>query len=119
MRRRLLLPLFSLPLTIPAYADKRAFAVEDLYRVKSISEVQVSPNGNTLMYTLGITDLPRAKRISYVWMIGIDGGNNQQLTQSERGENAPRFSPDGKWISFVSSRGGSPNLYLESHFCKP
>jgi dipeptidyl aminopeptidase/acylaminoacyl peptidase len=104
--------LFSLLLTIPAYADKRAFTVEDLYRVKSISEVQVSPDGNTLMYALGVTDLPRAKRVSHIWMIGIDGNNNRQLTQSEKGESTPRFSPDGRWLSFVSSRDGSSNLYL-------
>lgn len=112
MKRCLLLPLFSSLLTMPAYADKRAFTVEDLYRVKSISEVQVSPEGNTLMYVLGVTDLPRAKRISHIWMIGIDGNKNRQLTRSEKGESMPRFSPDGKWISFVSSRDGSSNLYL-------
>jgi len=112
MKRHLLFALFLLLLKIPAYAQRRGFTLEDLYRVKSVSDVRISPDGNTLIYTLGVADLPQAERVSHVWMIGIDGSNNRQLTQSEKGENTPRFSPDGKWISFISSRDGSPNLYL-------
>ncbi len=112
MKRCLLLLLFSLLQSIPADAEKRAFTIEDMYRLKAISDLQISPDGKHLLYTLGVTDLPRAKRVSHIWTIRIDGGDNRQLTFGDKGENSPRFSPDEKWISFVSSRDGNPNLYI-------
>jgi dipeptidyl aminopeptidase/acylaminoacyl peptidase len=95
-----------------SYAQKRAFTIEDLYRIKSISDVHVSPDGKSLIYSLGIQDLPRAKHVSHIWMMDIDGSNPRQMTQGEKSENSPSFSPDGKWISFISDRDGSSNLYV-------
>ncbi len=112
MKRCLLLCTAAALLTLPAFGQKRAFTLEDLYRVKSVSDAQVAPDGRNVIYTLGTTDLGRAKRSSHIWIVGIDGKNNRQLTRSEKGENTARFSPDGKWISFISSRDGSPNLYI-------
>jgi dipeptidyl aminopeptidase/acylaminoacyl peptidase len=94
------------------YAQKRAFTVEDLYRIKSISDVHVSPDGKSLIYSLGIQDLPRAKHVSHIWLMDIDGSNPRQMTQGEKSENSPSFSPDGKWILFISDRDGSSNLYV-------
>ncbi|HWX40709.1 MAG TPA: hypothetical protein VN345_06115, partial [Blastocatellia bacterium] len=94
------------------YAQKRAFTVEDLYRIKSISDVHVSPDGKSLIYSLGVSDLPRAKQVSHIWLMDIDGSNPRQMTQGEKSENSPSFSPDGKWILFISDRDGSGNLYV-------
>jgi dipeptidyl aminopeptidase/acylaminoacyl peptidase len=96
----------------PAYAQKRAFTIEDLYRFKSISDVHISPDGNSVVYVLAGTDLPRAKRVSHVWMMDIDGQHQRQLTSNAKGENSPAFSPDGKSLLFISSRDGAPNLYI-------
>jgi dipeptidyl aminopeptidase/acylaminoacyl peptidase len=100
---------------IPAagvFGQKRAFTIEDLYRVKGVSDIQVSPDGKSVMYTLTTSDLPRAKRVSHIWVMDIDGRNARQVTQSEKGENSARFSPDGTTILFVSAREGNPSLYL-------
>ena len=64
------------------------------------------------MYVIETVDLGRAKRIGHVWEMDIDGQNAYQMTDSPQGESSPRFSPDRKWISFISSRDGKPNLYL-------
>ncbi len=95
-----------------AFSQKRAFTIEDLYRVKGVSDVQISPDGKSVMYMLTGSDLRRAKRVSHIWVIGVDGRNPQQITQSEKGEGSARFSPDGSTILFVSARDGQPNLYL-------
>jgi dipeptidyl aminopeptidase/acylaminoacyl peptidase len=94
------------------HAQKRAFTIEDLYRIKSISDVHISPDGKSVVYVVGEPDLARAKRASHIWMMDIDGGNARQLTFDTRGESSPRFSPDGKSLLMVSSRDGSPNLYI-------
>ncbi len=102
----LLLPWGSLQ------AEKRAFTIEDLYRLRSISDLAVSPDNKTTAFTVTDSDLRRAKRSSHIWLMKLDGGVPRQLTCGEKGEGSPQFSPDGKWLSFISSRDGNANLYL-------
>lgn len=112
--KKISLWLFIL-LLVPAtslYAQKRAFTIEDLYQIKSVSDVHVSPDAKSIIYVVGTPDLPRGKRTSHVWMMSINGQNNRRLTEHEKGGSSPLFSPDGKWISFISSMDGSANLYL-------
>ena len=110
--KRLWLCVVALMLAGPAFAEKRAFTIEDLYRVQGISDLAVSPDGHTLLYTVTTSDLGRAKREKHVFAVSSDGSNPRQLTWSEKSESTPQFSPDGKWIAFVSTRGGTANLYL-------
>ncbi|HEV8483719.1 MAG TPA: S9 family peptidase [Blastocatellia bacterium] len=112
MKKQLLsLILLSLALASAAHAQKRAFTIEDLYRIKSISDVHISPDGKSVVYVVGTPDLPRAKRASHIWLMDVDGRNARQLTYDAKGEGSPRFSPDGKRLLFISSRDGSPSLY--------
>jgi len=95
-----------------ANAQKRAFALEDVYRIKGVSDLQVAPGGKSTIFTVSTSDLARARRSSHIWRMDADGSNLRQLTFGEQGESSPRYSPDGKWISFISARAGSDNLYL-------
>jgi len=110
--KRVLATIFALLVAVSAFADKRAFTIEDLYRLKSVSDVRLSPDGRSILYTVGTPNLGKGKKVSHIWMMDSDGGNPHQITWSEKSESSPNFSPDGKWISFVSSREGSSNLYL-------
>ena len=95
-----------------ARAEKRAFGIEDLYRVKSASDLNVTPDGEALIYVVTTSDLGRAKRTSHIWMSDSDGRHARQLTFGEKSESSPILSPDGKTLAFVASRSGSPNLWL-------
>src|SRR5438876_7498794 len=104
MKRRILL-LFILLLfsSTSLQAQKRAFTIEDLYRVKNISDLHLSPDGQTIIFTVTTSDLPRARRNSHIWALDIGGNvngqNPRQLTTSEKSESSPLFSPDGRQIS--------------------
>jgi dipeptidyl aminopeptidase/acylaminoacyl peptidase len=89
----------------PAAAAKRPLAPGDVYRLRTISGLQVSPDGNWIAYVLTSVDSVKDKRNSDIWMVSRDGTQNIQLTNSPEGESQPRFSPDGKYISFVAKRG--------------
>src|SRR6476661_2344696 len=112
MRKHLLLFVILVLVPFTASAQKRAFAIEDFYKVKSISDIHVSPDGKSLIYVLTTSDLPRAKRAGHIWMMGTDGKNPRQLTSGDTGENSPTFSPDGKWISYVAAKDGTSQLYV-------
>jgi dipeptidyl aminopeptidase/acylaminoacyl peptidase len=104
--------LLVLAVALPAAAQKRAFTLEDLYRIESLGAVRVAPDGSSVVYTLTTSDLPRARRETHLWSVAPDGSNARQLTFHERGEGSPAFSPDGRWLAFVSARDGHANLYL-------
>ncbi len=112
-RRRFTCAVFLLLIAfVSAHAQKRAFTIEDLYRIQSISDAHISPDGRSVIYAVTTSDLPRAKRTTHIWMMGVDGKGARQLTSGEKGESSPMFSPDGKWILYISSKDGGPQLYL-------
>jgi dipeptidyl aminopeptidase/acylaminoacyl peptidase len=84
---------------------KRPISPADVYRLQSIGGLQVSPDGEWIAYILTSTDSTKDKRNSDIWMISRDGKQTVQLTNSPDPEGQPRFSPDGKYISFVAKRG--------------
>lgn len=113
MMRRLCLAIFLLLLMVcPSLAQKRAFGLEDLYRIKNLSDLHISPDGSTLLFAVTTSDLARAKRSTRIWMMDAGGRNPRQLTTGEQSEYSPSYSPDGKQILFTSSKDGSANLYL-------
>src|SRR3954449_5020823 len=66
--------LFALLLAATsAFAEKRAFGIEDLYRIRTVGDLSMSPDGKTLAFTIATSDLARAKRSTAVWVINTDG----------------------------------------------
>ena len=81
---------------------KRPIAPNDVYRLTSVADPKISPDGNWVAYVLTSVDSAKNKRNDDVWMTGWDGQQSIQLTNSPDGESQPRWSPDGKYLSFVS-----------------
>lgn len=84
---------------------KRKLQPSDVYRLKTLSDPQVSPEGRWVAYVVSSVDTAKNKRNADLWMVSWDGKETIQLTHSPDGESQPRWSPDGKYLSFVSSRG--------------
>jgi len=105
--------LIGLAISIGALAqetDSRQFTAADVHRMKSVGDIAVSPDGEWIAYTVGTTNVEKDYYTSDLYMVSWDGESRIQLTHTEEGsEGSPRFSPDGKYISFITSRsdGGS------------
>lgn len=91
---------------------KRPIDPRDVYRLSTISDPKVSPDGNWVSYVLSSVDSAKNKRNADVWMMSWDGQQSVQLTNSPDGESQARWSPDGKYLSFVSSRNGETNSQI-------
>ena len=112
LRKLFILSFWFLCITAPSFASKRAFTIEDLYRLRGIEDLDVSPDGKLVAFVLRNDDLSRAKRIRHIWLMDSDGQNLRQFTYGEKGESSPVFSHDGKFVVFISSRDGDPNLFI-------
>ncbi len=75
-------------------------------RFRNVSDPQISPDGKWVAYVVNTIDAKEDKSNSHIWMVNIDGSNDRQITFSNESENSPRWSPDGKYLSFTSSRPG-------------
>jgi dipeptidyl aminopeptidase/acylaminoacyl peptidase len=103
-----LLTLFS-PLSASATdADRRLVQVEDIHSINAVGEIAISPDGNWLAYSVGTTNVEYDESSSDLYMVKWDGSARVQLTHTPRkSENHPRFSPDGKYLAFITARSDS------------
>jgi dipeptidyl aminopeptidase/acylaminoacyl peptidase len=85
---------------------RRPMKIDDMSRFRNISDPQISPDGKWVAYVVNSTDVKEDKASSHIWMVGIDGSNDRQITFSNESEGGPRWSPDGKYLSFTSARPG-------------
>ena len=86
--------------------QKRAITLDDLARLQSVSSPVISPDGEWVVYRVSQIDVKEDKSSSHLWMVKWDGSVNLQLTYGKEGASDPKFSPDGRYISFLSSRPG-------------
>jgi len=89
----------------------RAFTIDDLLKIRRVSDPQLSPDGRWIAYTITDTDKAANKRVSQVYVISTDGGEPRAVTNDKQSSHSPRWSPDGKRLAFVSARDGESQLW--------
>jgi len=87
-------------------SGKRRMAIDDVYRMRRVGSPQVSPDGHWVAYTVTEIDKDADKRRTSLWMVNWEGTQNVRLTFGKESVSSPSWSPDGKYLSFVSSRPG-------------
>jgi dipeptidyl aminopeptidase/acylaminoacyl peptidase len=93
-------------------AAARGVTVDDLLAMQRVSEPAVSPDGRWVAFTVRDTDLEANKGRHDVWLTAVDGsGTARRLTTHEANDTSPAWTPDGAWIYFLSSRGGSSQVW--------
>jgi dipeptidyl aminopeptidase/acylaminoacyl peptidase len=112
-------------------AGRRPMTFADLERMKRVSDPQISPSGNWVMFSVTEVDLEKNSRVNHLWVVPMGGpargengstngssgrgGKERQITFWKEGESEGRFSPDGKQVLFISQDGGtSSQIYLAS-----
>jgi dipeptidyl aminopeptidase/acylaminoacyl peptidase len=90
----------------PAAAPVRVLQPDDVFAIKAVDDPRLSPDGKAVAYTVTTLDRERDDADADVWLAPLDGSPALRLTTGAKSETAPRFSPDGKYLAFLSARDG-------------
>jgi dipeptidyl aminopeptidase/acylaminoacyl peptidase len=102
----LLLILVLATANLSQTAPRHRLTLDDIARLREVRDPQVSPDGQWVAFVVATVDTKEDKTNSHVWMVGYDGRGERQITFSQDSESSPRWSPDGHYLSFTSSRPG-------------
>ncbi len=110
--KKYLIFFLALFFILPLQAQKRAFTIADLYKIKSVNDPQISPDGKQIAFVVTEYFLEKGESNSEIYLMNADGSNLRQMTNNPAGDFHPRWSPDGKYLLFVSTRNEGAQAWL-------
>ncbi|WP_224249292.1 alpha/beta hydrolase family protein [Hyalangium gracile] len=103
--------LAALALTAAPAASPHPYNVQDQVTLRRLSEPRVSPDGQRIAFVLRTTDMEANRGRTDLWLVNADGSGARQLTSHPDADNQPVWAPDGRSLFFLSSRGGSSQVW--------
>jgi dipeptidyl aminopeptidase/acylaminoacyl peptidase len=94
-----------------APGQSHPFSIHDMLAMDRISDPQVSPDGNWVVFVMRQTNLEANKGRTDLWLVRADGTALTRLTSHPESDSNPRWSADGKSVWFISTRSGSSQVW--------
>jgi dipeptidyl aminopeptidase/acylaminoacyl peptidase len=112
MKMPIALSLLSLLALSPVQAadtvpSRRPLNADDFYNLQLVSDPQVSPDGKWVAYVVSGNDRDADESRSTIWMTSWDGSQQVQLTNAWHEIGSPRWSRDGRYLSYLNTPAGT------------
>src|SRR6266581_1102574 len=97
----------------PASATPRNITIDDFFQIRDVSQPEMSPDGQWVVYSVRTRMLKDDKNEQRLWMVSTHSGDPIPMTAEGVSSSHPRWSPDGKYLAFLSSRNaGKSQVWL-------
>jgi len=84
--------------------DAKSYTMTEQLKLDAPSNPVISPNGDKVLFTIRKADLLKSKWVTQIYLLDVATKNYYQFTKDGESSNNPKFSPDGKWVTFLSGR---------------
>ncbi len=108
---RLVIAALAVLLAAPAAAQTTGLQAADIYRLRSVGDVRVSPDGRTAVYAVTNNDRPE-RPYSQVWLLDVAAGTSRRLGEDGDTAGEPHFSPDGSRLAFIGRIAAGSGLIV-------
>jgi dipeptidyl aminopeptidase/acylaminoacyl peptidase len=101
-------------LAAPALAEQPhqpALQAADIFRLRSVGDVQISPDGRTIVYSVTNNDRP-GRPYSQVWQMDVASGRSRRLVGDKETASEPHFSPDGRRLAYFGEIAAGAGLIV-------
>jgi dipeptidyl aminopeptidase/acylaminoacyl peptidase len=97
-----------------AETNCRAMLPQDITRIRFVSDAQMSPDGRRVAFVVTTLAEEQDQYLSQIWIVDTNGGEPRRFTAGSKRDTAPRWSPDGTRLAFVSDRDPNkkPQVYV-------
>jgi dipeptidyl aminopeptidase/acylaminoacyl peptidase len=117
--KKFFVPMIILVFSLSGLAEQKenkAPSFEDILSLQMPGSPIISPDGLFILFTVRETDWDNNKYLNQIWMVDSAAGKKRQMTFDEKGSISPKWTPDGKNFTFLSSRDEKAKLYIMSAF---
>ena len=105
--------LLSFLVTINIYSQSSdIFTPLDVFDLEYVSNTEISPDGNKILYQRNFNDIMTDESFSNIWLINFDGSENRPITTGNFKDTSPKWSNKGDKFVFKSNREGKSQIFL-------
>ena len=84
--------------------EKRPMTFDDIMALKNVGAPEISPDGKSIVYTVTSAAMADNENRPEIWLISTEEAGSARRFTSGNNDRSPKWSPDGEWIAFISSR---------------
>ena len=93
---------------------KRKLEATDLFKIQSITNPVISPDGNEAVFIRTEMHKKDNKYYAYLYHVKIETNEVTQWTYAKEKVSSPKWSADGKQLAFISNRDDKNQIYIMS-----